>query len=235
MCFRKHSLLYVVVILLFFLGVTQTAVASGAYQYRAPDGSIVFTGEPLELPFQLVKKMTLNWGDVKARKIKEQIVEPKKADVAAKQRNQPKFAAIVDAKAKKYKVIPELLHAVIEAESAYDPKAVSRAGAVGLMQLMPATAKRFGVTERTNPSQNVDGGAHYLRYLLDFFDNDLTLAVASYNAGEGAVMKYGRTIPPYRETQKYVVKVMKFLRRNLKNSQVQRLSSAVAQTDRQGS
>ncbi|MEN8213492.1 MAG: lytic transglycosylase domain-containing protein [Pseudomonadota bacterium] len=215
--------------------VMQTAVASIAYQYRAPDGSVVFTGKPLEEPFQLVKKMNLDWGDVKARKIKEQIVQPKKADVAAKSVNQPKFAAIVDEKAKKYKVIPELLHAVIEAESAYDPKAVSHAGAVGLMQLMPATAKRFGVTDRTNPSQSVDGGANYLRYLLDFFDNDLTLAVAGYNAGEGAVMKYGRAIPPYRETQKYVVKVMKFLRRNLKKSRAQRVSSTVAQADRQGS
>jgi len=233
MCFRKHSLLYIVIILL--CGAAQTVVASVAYQYRAPDGSIVFTGEQLELPFQLVKKMSLNWGDVKARKIKKQIVQPKKADVAAKSRNQPKFAAIVDAKAKKYKVIPELLHAVIEAESAYDPDAVSRAGAVGLMQLMPATAKRFGVTDRTNPSQSVEGGAHYLRVLLDYFDNDLTLAVASYNAGEGAVVKYGRTIPPYPETQKYVVKVLKFLRRNLKKSNSQSLSSNVAPADRQGS
>lgn len=233
MCFPKLSLLCIVSTIL--LGAAHSVAASVAYQYRAPDGSIVFTGEQLELPFQLVKKMTLNWGDVRARAIKKQIVEPKKPDVAAKPKNQPKFAAIVDAKAKKYKVIPELLHAVIEAESAYDPDAVSRAGAVGLMQLMPATAKRFGVTDRTNPSQSVDGGAHYLRVLLDFFDNDLTLAVASYNAGEGAVMKYGRSIPPYRETQKYVVKVMKFLRRNLKRNKLQSISAAVAQTDRQGS
>lgn len=233
MCFRKQSLLCIIILLL--CAATQTVVASVAYQYRAPDGSIVFTGEPLELPFELVKKMTLNWGDVRARKIKKQIVEPKKADVAAKSKNQPKFAAIVDEKSKKYKVIPELLHAVIEAESAYDPDAVSHAGAVGLMQLMPATAKRFGVTDRTDPSQSVDGGAHYLRVLLDYFDNDLTLAIASYNAGEGAVVKYGRKIPPYRETQNYVVKVKKFLRRNLKQNRVQSLSATVAQTDKQGS
>jgi len=233
MSFRKHSLLCFVIILLCAL--TQTATARVAFQYRAPDGSMFFTDEKLELPFHLVKKMSLNWGDVKARKIKNQIVQPKKANVAAKSKNQPKFTAIVAAKAKKYKVIPELLHAVIEAESAYDPDAVSRAGAVGLMQLMPATAKRFGVTDRTNPSQSVDGGAHYLRVLLDYFDNDLTLAIASYNAGEGAVVKYGRKIPPYPETQKYVVKVKKFLRRNLKKSQVRSLSSNVAQTNSQGS
>ena len=233
MRFRKNFHLYILFILL--VGVTQAVVARVAYQYRAPDGSIIFTGEQLELPFQLVKKMTLNWGDVKARKIEKKIVQPKEPDVAAKSKNQPKFANIVDAKAKKYKLIPELLHAVIEAESAYDPDAVSHAGAVGLMQLMPATAKRFGVTDRTNPSQSVEGGAHYLRVLLDYFDNDLTLAIASYNAGEGAVIKYGRKIPPYRETQKYVVKVKKFLRRNLKKSRVQNISSTVAQNDRQGS
>ena len=233
MCFRKPSLLYLVIILL--CGTAQTVVASVAYQYRTADGSIIFTDEPLELPNQLIKKMTLNWGDVKARNIEEQIVEPKEPDVAAKSKNQPKFATIVDAKAKKYKLIPELLHAVIEAESAYDPDAVSHAGAVGLMQLMPATAKRFGVTDRTSPTQSIEGGAHYLRVLLDYFDNDLTLAIASYNAGEGAVIKYGRKIPPYRETQNYVVKVKKFLRRNLKQKRAQSLSSTVAQTDQQGS
>jgi soluble lytic murein transglycosylase-like protein len=225
MCSEKFLSLSVVLVLV--LGASHPAAARVAYQYRAPDGSMVFTGEPLELPFELVKKMNLNWGDVKTRKIREKIVKPKQADVAAKPLNQPKFAGIVDAKAKKHKVIPELLHAVIEAESAYDPDAVSRAGAVGLMQLMPATAERFGVSDRNSPEQNVDGGARYLRYLLDFFDNDLTLAVASYNAGEGAVMKYGRRIPPYRETQGYVVKVLKFLRRNLKNRRVRRLSTAV--------
>ncbi len=230
---RKRLPLNILIILL--CGATQAVVASVAYQYRAPDGSIVFTGEKLELPFELVKKMTLNWGDVKARKIKKQIVEPKEPDVAAKSKNQPKFAAIVDAKARKYKLIPELLHAVIEAESAYDPDAVSHAGAVGLMQLMPATAKRFGVTDRTNPSQSIEGGAHYLRVLLDYFDNDLELVIASYNAGEGAVVKYGRKIPPYRETQNYVVKVKKFLRRNLKKSQTKSISANVAAVDRQGS
>jgi soluble lytic murein transglycosylase-like protein len=233
MRFPKNYHFYILFILL--LSVTQAVIARVAYQYRAPDGSIVFTGEQLELPFQLVKKMTLNWGDVKARKIEKQIVEPKEPDVAAKSKNQPKFATIVDAKAKKYKLIPELLHAVIEAESAYDPDAVSHAGAVGLMQLMPATAKRFGVTDRTSPTQSIEGGAHYLRVLLDYFDNDLTLAIASYNAGEGAVIKYGRKIPPYRETQNYVVKVKKFLRRNLKKSQAQSITSNVKQADRQGS
>lgn len=81
--------------------------------------------------------------------------------------------------------------AVIHAESAYDQRAISRAGAVGLMQLMPNTAERFGVTNRNNPAQNVSGGTRYLRHLLELFKFDIRLALAAYNAGESAVAKYG--------------------------------------------
>ena len=105
---------------------------------------------------------------------------------------------------------PELLHAVVRAESAYDPKALSKKGARGLMQLMPATADRYGVNDSWDPEQNLDGGARYLRDLLDMFDQNLKLAVAAYNAGENAVKKYGNTIPPYPETRQYVRKVVTF-------------------------
>ncbi|MEK7991369.1 MAG: lytic transglycosylase domain-containing protein [Thiotrichaceae bacterium] len=101
-----------------------------------------------------------------------------------------------------------LLHAVIQTESAYNPRAKSPKGAVGLMQLMPGTAKRFGVSDRTNASENIYGGAQYLNFLLDLFNNDLRLALASYNAGENAVKRYGNKIPPYKETKNYVRKVM---------------------------
>ncbi len=101
-----------------------------------------------------------------------------------------------------------LLHAVIQTESAYNPEAVSPKGAVGLMQLMPATAKRFGVSDRTNAGENIHGGALYLSFLLDLFNNDLRLALAGYNAGENAVKRYGNKIPPYKETRNYVSKVM---------------------------
>ncbi len=107
---------------------------------------------------------------------------------------------------------PALLHAVIQTESAYRSKAVSPKGAVGLMQLMPATAKRFGVTDRTDVTDNVYGGARFLRYLLNLFDNDFELALAGYNAGENAVKRYGYKIPPYRETKNYVKKVMRLYR-----------------------
>jgi hypothetical protein len=104
---------------------------------------------------------------------------------------------------------PALLHAVIQTESAYNPKAVSPKGAVGLMQLMPATARRFGVKNRRDATANVYGGARYLRYLLKLFNNNLKLALAGYNAGENAVKRYGNKIPPYRETKNYVKKVMR--------------------------
>ncbi|WP_343043881.1 lytic transglycosylase domain-containing protein [Marichromatium bheemlicum] len=121
------------------------------------------------------------------------------------------YAALISANARRYGLSPALLHAVIRAESAYDPRAVSPVGAQGLMQLMPATAARYGVADSFDPADNIRGGAAYLRDLLDLFDNDLRLALAGYNAGEGAVLKHGRDIPPYAETQAYVRKVLRYL------------------------
>ena len=107
---------------------------------------------------------------------------------------------------------PHLVHAVVKIESAYRKHARSHAGAVGLMQLMPATAKRFGVTNRKEPVENLRGGTAYLSWLLKRYNGNLQFALAGYNAGEGAVDKYNG-IPPYRETRNYVAKVMKELHR----------------------
>ena len=113
------------------------------------------------------------------------------------------------AAAGKYNVSTDLVKAIIHAESYYNPVAVSRAGAVGLMQLMPATAKRYGVADRRDVKQNIDGGVKYFSELMHMFDNNTTLALAAYNAGENAVKRYGNKIPPYRETQHYVTKVLR--------------------------
>lgn len=116
-----------------------------------------------------------------------------------------RFREAVEAAAHRHALDPALVHAVIEAESNYNPYAVSPKGAEGLMQLMPTTARRFGVNNSFNFAENLQGGVRYLRYLLDLF-GDERLAVAAYNAGEKAVIRYGG-IPPFAETRSYVRKV----------------------------
>jgi soluble lytic murein transglycosylase-like protein len=106
-----------------------------------------------------------------------------------------------------------LVRAVIVVESGFNPRAVSKKGAIGLMQLQPATAKRYGVKNIYDPGENVRAGAHYLSDLLARFDSNLELALAAYNAGEEAVERYGRHVPPYRETLAYVPSVMKIYQR----------------------
>ncbi|REJ75739.1 MAG: lytic transglycosylase domain-containing protein [Acidobacteria bacterium] len=108
---------------------------------------------------------------------------------------------------KKYSIDPLLIYAQMHQESAFKRRARSHKGASGLMQLMPATARRFGVKNIWDPKQNIEAGVRYMRWLIDKFDGDVVLALAGYNAGEGAVMKYGWRIPPYRETQEYVRRI----------------------------
>jgi soluble lytic murein transglycosylase-like protein len=112
--------------------------------------------------------------------------------------------------AAEHSLSPLLIHSVIKVESNYNPYAVSSKGALGMMQLIPETARRFGVKNVFNPVENIQGGAKYLRYLLDLFDNSYPLALAAYNAGEAAVARYGG-IPPYPETQNYVILVRRQL------------------------
>lgn len=120
----------------------------------------------------------------------------------------PALAAWVSTAAQEHALDPALLHAVISVESGFNPRAQSPKGAQGLMQLMPETARRLGVQDAWDPQQNIQGGARYLRGLLDQFDGNLELALAAYNAGENAVLRYGRQIPPYRETLAYVPRVL---------------------------
>jgi soluble lytic murein transglycosylase-like protein len=104
-------------------------------------------------------------------------------------------------------VDPLLLYAIMHQESTFKPRAMSNKGARGLMQLMPGTAQRFGVTSIWDPKQNIEGGTRYMRFLLNLFAGDVNLALAGYNAGERAVMKYGYRVPPYSETQEYVRRI----------------------------
>jgi soluble lytic murein transglycosylase-like protein len=108
---------------------------------------------------------------------------------------------------KRNSVDPLLLYSIMHQESSFKPRAMSNKGARGLMQLIPSTASRFGVTNIWDPKQNIEGGARYMRFLLNLFNGDVRLALAGYNAGEGAVMKYGNQVPPYSETREYVRRI----------------------------
>lgn len=166
------------------------------YKYVDKHGRIHLSDQPAHDGYKRIVRTWKGW---------------KEAQVAYRDsgKNRKRYASTIDSVAKKNKLPRALVHAVITAESAYDPNAVSRAGAVGLMQLMPGTAERYGVRNRKDPAANVAGGTRYLRDLLKMFDNNLVLALAAYNAGENAVIKYGHKIPPYEETQTYVQRVLK--------------------------
>jgi soluble lytic murein transglycosylase-like protein len=124
----------------------------------------------------------------------------------AAERSRP-FEDLIVENARQQGVRPDLVRAVMQVESAFNPRARSPKGALGLMQLMPATARQYGVVNAFDPSENVRAGVSYLRALLDRYGNDETLALAAYNAGPGAVDKYGQAVPPYRETRNYVGKI----------------------------
>ena len=140
------------------------------------------------------------------RLVRKIVVSPKPGEQAAsKGTPDPVMLAVIDETARSFQVSPELVSSVIEVESNYDPYAVSPKGAEGLMQLMPDTARRFGVTNSFDARQNIEAGVRYLKFLQDTFQDD-RLALAAYNAGENAVTRYGG-VPPYPETVGYVAKV----------------------------
>ena len=118
-----------------------------------------------------------------------------------------RFDGLIDEHASQHGVDPDLVRAVIQVESAFNPLAVSNKGAMGLMQLMPATATAFGVANPFDPAQNIGGGVRYLKQLLSKYDQKVELALAAYNAGPGAVDRYGQQVPPYRETRDYVQRI----------------------------
>ena len=115
---------------------------------------------------------------------------------------------VIDHHAREQGLRPDLVRAVIQVESAFNPRARSHKGAMGLMQLMPATARELGVRNAYDPLENIRGGTGYLRGLLDQFNGNEELALAAYNAGAGKVIKYGGTVPPYRETRNYVSRIL---------------------------
>jgi len=175
------------------------------YGYADEAGAVYLTDTPSDGDYQLLAVTPLEPIKVAANLSPQQ---PAEADVVSISSNVMQYKDEVKVAAADSGVEGALLHAVISVESNYNTRAVSPKGARGLMQLMPFTAKRFGVNNSYDPSQNIQGGARYLAYLLKLFKNDFSLAVAAYNAGEDAVIQHGNKIPPYRETVNYVSKVM---------------------------
>ncbi len=165
------------------------------YKYVDPSGQVYYSDKPRHSRYKLIIRTTNSRRQRQSLATKRALYSP-----------------LIEKIAKKYDLEPALLHAVIRAESSYNPRAVSPKGAVGLMQLMPETARRYGVEDRHDPAKNIDAGSRYLRDLIDTF-GDIKLAVAAYNAGEAAVRKYGNRIPPYRETRHYVSRVLNFYQR----------------------
>ena len=175
--------------------VSEQSAAVEIYKYVDSNGQVYLTDRPPHDGYRLIQKA--------GKKLRMPRI-----DLRNKEANRKRFAGKIAEVASRYEVPEALIQAVVEIESAYDPDAISRTGAVGLMQLMPATARRYGVANRRNPSANLAGGTRYLKDLLERFDSNLDLAIAGYNAGENAVEKFGNRIPPFDETQNYVRKVL---------------------------
>jgi hypothetical protein len=191
-----------------------SAVLADVYKYRDARGHIHLTDKPMR-GMTLLQRYQISTG----RRIGG--ARSKAGGTLARMnKRRDHLAPLIDRAAMAARLRPALIHAVVRAESAYRSDAVSSKGAMGLMQLMPATAQRYGVDDRSDPAQNLRGGSEYLRDLLVMFENDLQLALAAYNAGENAVIRYGRQIPPYPETQNYVRKVIGFYQAMKGNGQL---------------
>ena len=182
------------------MSVTVTAFSSYAdiYKYEDADGVLHFTDAPTDKRFKIFMR------DLKKdRKLRTTF------KLAGCARNPEEFEPIINACALEYGVDKSLVKAVIHAESGYNPSAVSSKGAKGLMQLMPKTAQDLKVSNSLDPAENIRGGVRYLKFLLDTFRGDESLALAAYNSGLSKVAKYGG-IPPYPETRDYVAKVLSY-------------------------
>jgi soluble lytic murein transglycosylase-like protein len=173
--------------------------AAGIYRYEDENGVIHFSNCPRDAKFKLYIRESKD--DVEA--------EPGESAPSLSLVDSKNFDYLISELAKKYELDFALVKAMIRAESGFNPNAVSRKGAKGLMQLMPETALRMNVSNIFNPKENIEGGVRYLKYLLSLFNNDVRLSLAAYNAGENIVSQLG-TIPPYRETVDYVRKVLSF-------------------------
>ncbi|MDO9165416.1 MAG: transglycosylase SLT domain-containing protein [Rhodoferax sp.] len=175
-----------------------TPAAADVFHFVAEDGTSHFSDQPSDPRFRLLLRTGVELRAASPRPL------PRRGPHDARRH----FALEISAAAQASGIDADLLHAVVKIESGFNPNAVSPKGAQGLMQLMPATARRYGVADPFDAAQNLRGGAHHLRDLLNQFSNNKELALAAYNAGAGAVLAHGRRIPPYAETARYVPAVL---------------------------
>ena len=184
-----------------------TSVFADIYMYIDKSGNQHFSQNKKNENYRLLLRSKSNKNPGTFRNWKEKIYT--NITVPHSKKLQNHYHPLIVQAASKYQLEPAFIHAVITAESSYRRSAISSAGAKGLMQLMPVTAKRFGVSDPFDPKQSIDAGTQYLQKLLKEFKSK-KLALAAYNAGEGTVRRYNKQIPPYPETQEYVSKVMEF-------------------------
>jgi hypothetical protein len=193
-----------------FAGFLSAPAPADIYRYVDDGGQVHYTNVPQDSRFKVHRKIVSTPDPVRETLASEvRYYGPK---------DRERYAKHIRAAAKANRLDPALLHAVISAESGYNPFARSRKGATGLMQLMPETARRYGARNLLDPAQNIHAGARYLRDLMDLFDDDLHLVLAAYNAGENAVLRAGMQIPPYSETMTYVPRVITYYRQYRKTS-----------------
>jgi soluble lytic murein transglycosylase-like protein len=199
-CIRDWNLMkYLTALFLFFCLLFMTTLSSaGIYRYEDQDGVIHFTNCPRDSKFKLYM-----------RESNEDVGELNRTASFIFTKDLNLYDSLISEFSKKYQVDFALIKAIIRAESGFNPFAISRKGARGLMQLMPETAVRWNVSNVFNPRENIEGGVRYFKYLLSLFNNDLRLSLAAYNAGENLVSEL-RSIPPYRETVDYVRKVLNY-------------------------
>jgi soluble lytic murein transglycosylase-like protein len=179
-----------------------TLSSAGIYRYEDEKGVIHFTNCPRDPQFKLYireSKEDVEGGETRTASIR----------TITYGSDSNHYDSLIDECSRKYAVDSALIKAMIRAESGFDPFAISKKGARGLMQLMPETAKRLNVSNAFNPRENIEGGVRYFKYLLALFNDDVRLSLAAYNAGENLVLQTG-SIPPYRETKDYVGKVLNF-------------------------
>ncbi|MFZ2399669.1 MAG: transglycosylase SLT domain-containing protein [Smithella sp.] len=179
-------------VLTVFIITTANIVHADIYKYVDEEGVLHLTNVPTD------------------HKVKYVLILKEKRILFQANLDVSKYDELINKAANKFKLDSALIKAIIKAESNFNHRAVSRVGAQGLMQLMPKTASSMNVEDSFHPEKNIEGGARYLRYLLNTYKGNLDLALAAYNAGEKAVAKYNYNIPPYRETQNYVKRVYSF-------------------------